>query len=83
MNELKNPSPDMVKYDDVIRIITDYPKAFSSEKDMAQVIRCISNLPKYDLKPVADNITNNNTTINLVAESQKVKQLIKKIKENI
>ncbi len=79
----KHQSPDMVKYDEVIAIIANYPKAFASEKDMAQILRCISSLPKYDLKPNADNITNNNTTINLVAESPKVKQLIEKIRENI
>ncbi len=82
-NSNKNSSPDMVRYDAVINIITNYPKAFASEKDMAQILRCISSLPKYDLKPIADNITNNNTTINLVAESPKVKQLIEKIRENI
>ena len=56
----KHQSPDMVEYSEVIAVITNYPKAFASEKDMAQILRCISNLPKYDLKPVADNITNNN-----------------------
>ncbi len=83
VNNNKNSSPDMVRYDAVIDIIANNPKAFASEKDMAQILRCISNLPKYDLKPIADNITNNNTTINLVAESPKVKQLIEKIRENI
>ncbi len=79
----KHQSPDMVEYDEVIAVIANYPKAFASEKDMAQILRCISSLPKYDLKPVADNITNNNTTVNLIAESPKVKQLIEKIKENM
>ncbi len=73
----------MVRYDAVIDIIANSPKAFASEKEMAQILRCISSLPKYDLKPIADNITNNNTTINLVAESPKVKQLIEKIRENV
>lgn len=79
----KHQSPDMVEYDEVIAVIANYPKAFVSEKEMAQILRCISSLPKYDLKPVADNITNNNTNVYLVAESAKVKQLIDKIKENM
>lgn len=79
----KHQSPDMVEYDEVIAIIANYPKAFVSEKEMAQILRCISSLPKYDLKPVSDNITNNNTNVYLVAESPKVKQLIDKIKENM
>jgi len=81
--ESNRKSPDMVKFDEVISVIASYPKAFASEKDMAQIIRCISGLTKYDLKPVADNITNNNTNVYLVAESTKVKQLIDKIKENM
>lgn len=48
---------------------------------MAQILRCISNLPKYDLKPVADNITN--TTINVIAEESKVRDLIASIKEHV
>lgn len=79
----KHQSPDMVEYDEVIAVIANYPKAFVSEKEMAQILRCISSLPKYDLKPVSDNITNNNTNVYLVAESPKVKQLIDKIKENM
>lgn len=78
----KYQSPDMVEYDEVIAVIANYPKAFASEKDMAQILRCISNLPKYDLKPVADNITNNNTTINVIAEESKVRDLIASIKEH-
>lgn len=78
-----NPSPDMVKYDDVIQIITNYPKCFTSEKDMAQILRCISSLTKYDLNPVSDNITNNNTTINVIAEKGKVKELVDTIRQNI
>ena len=78
-----NPSPDMVKYDDVIQIITNYPKCFTSEKDMAQILRCISSLKKYDLNPVSDNITNNNTTINVIAEKGKVKQLVDTIRQNV
>lgn len=78
-----NPSPDMVKYDDVIQIITNYPKCFTSEKDMAQILRCISSLTKYDLNPVSDNITNNNTTINVIAEESKVRDLIASIKEHV
>lgn len=78
-----NPSPDMVKYDDVIQIITNYPKCFTSEKDMAQILRCISSLTKYDLKPVSDNITNNNTTVNVIAEKGKVKELVDTIRQNL
>ena len=78
-----NPSPDMVKYDDVIRIITNNPKCFASEKDMAQILRSISSLSKYDLNPVSDNITNNNTTINVIAEKGKVKQLVDTIRQNV
>lgn len=78
-----NPSPDMVKYDDVIQVITNYPKCFTSEKDMAQILRCISSLTKYDLKPVSDNITNNNTTVNVIAEKGKVKELVDTIRENL
>jgi len=78
-----NPSPDMVKYDDVIQIITNYPKCFTSEKDMAQILRCISSLTKYDLNPVSDNITNNNTTVNVIAEKGKVKELVDTIRQNI
>jgi hypothetical protein len=43
----------------------------------------MNDIKKYDLHPVADNITKNNTTVNLIAESPKVKQLIEKIKDNI
>ena len=78
----KYQSPDMIKYDEVIAIIANYPKAFVSEKEMAQILRCISGLTKYDLKPVADNITNNNTTINVIAEESKVRDLIASIKEH-
>ena len=78
-----NPSPDMVKYDDVIQIITNYPKCFTSEKDMAQILRCISSLTKYDLNPVSDNITNNNTTVNVIAEKGKVKELVDTIRNNL
>lgn len=50
---------------------------------MAQILRCISNLPKYDLKPVSDNITNNNISINVIAEESKVRDLIASIKEHV
>lgn len=76
-------SPDMVKFADVLNVITIYGKSFKSEKDLADFIRAMNDIKKYDLHPVADNITNNNTTVNLIAESPKVKQLIEKIKENI
>lgn len=79
----KHQSPDMIRYDAVIDVIANNPKAFVSEKEMAQILRCISSLPKYDLKPVADNITNNNTTINLIAEESKVRDLIASIKEHV
>lgn len=45
--------------------------------------RCISSLPKYDLKTASDNITNNNTTINVIAEESKVRDLIASIKEHV
>ncbi len=76
-------SPDMVKFADVLQVIAIYGKSFKSEKDLAEFIRVMNNIKKYDLHPVADNITNNNTTVNLIAESPKVKQLIEKIKDNI
>lgn len=34
----KHQSPDMVEYDEVIAVIANYPKAFASEKDMAQIL---------------------------------------------
>ena len=76
-------SPDMVRFDEVISVITENSKSFRDEKGMAQIIGMINSLKKYDLHSTPDNITNNNTTINLVAESPKVKQLIEKIKENV
>ena len=79
----KHQSPDMVVYDEVIAVIACNPKAFVSEKEMALILRYISNLPKYDLKPVSDNITNNNTTINVIAEESKVRDLIASIKEHV
>ena len=78
-----NQSPDMVKFSSVLSVITDNPTAFKSEGEMARILRQINCLQKYDLKPVADNITNNNITVNLVTEHPKVKQLIEKIKDNI
>ena len=78
----EHKSPDMVKYDDVISVIANNPKCFASEEKMALVLRQISNLWKYDLKPIADNITNNNTTINVIAEESKVRDLISSIKEH-
>ena len=35
----KYQSPDMIKYDEVIAIIANYPKAFVSEKEMAQILQ--------------------------------------------
>ena len=79
----KHQSPDMVKYDEVIAIIANNPKCFVSEEKMASVLRQISTLSKYDLNPVADNITNNNTTVNVIAEESKVRDLIASIKEHV
>ena len=50
---------------------------------MATILRQISSLKKYDLKPVADNITNNNTTVNVIAEESKVRDLIASIKNHV
>ena len=74
-------SPDMVKFSQVINIISTRGSSFKDEKKLAEMIAAINGLPKYDLKPVADNITNNNTTVNLIAESGKVKELIDKMKD--
>lgn len=79
----KHQSPDMVKYDEVIAVIANNPNCFVSEGKMASVLRQISGLSKYDLKPVADHITNNNTTINVIAEESKVRDLISSIKEHV
>ena len=77
----KLTSPDLVRYDDVISVIAGYPQYFKDEKGMAVIIRNISSLQKYDYHPVADTITNNNTTINVIAEESKVRDLIASIKE--
>ena len=79
----EHKSPDMVKYDEVISIIANNPKCFASEEKMASILRQISNLRKHDLKPIADNITNNNTTFNVIAEKGKVKELVDTIKDNV
>lgn len=77
----KNTSPDMVRFDEVIHVIEECPECFASVKKMATVVRLLNNLQKYDLKPVADNITNNNITI--VAENSKVRQMIEDLKEKL
>ena len=77
----KNTSPDMVRFDQVIGVIEGCPECFVNAKKMATVVRLINNLQKYDLKPVADNITNNNITI--VAENSKVRQMIEALKEKL
>ncbi len=79
----KCKSPDMVKFDEVISIITNNPRAFKSEKELAGILRHLNSLQKYDLKPIADNITNNNTTFNVIAEKGKVKELVDTIKDNV
>ena len=81
MNENKNTSPDMVRFDQVIGVIESCPECFANVKKMATVVRLLNNLQKYDLKPVADNITNNNITI--VAENSKVRQMIEDLKEKL
>lgn len=48
---------------------------------MAHIVMLLNNLAKYDLKPVADNITN--TNINIVAEKGKVKELTNKIRASV
>ena len=79
----KHQSPDMVVYDEVIAVIANNPKCFVSEEKMASVLRQIGALSKYDLKPVSDNITNNTTTVNVIAEESKVRDLISSIKERV
>ena len=79
----KQKSPDMVIYDDVISVISNYPNCFKGEKEMAQILRCISNLEKYDLHPVADNITNNHTTVNVIAEDSKVRDFLIGLKSSL
>lgn len=74
-------SPDMVKLSDVISILTSDSKYYKSEKEMASIIRQVNCLTKYDLHPIPDTI--NNTTINIVADKTKVKELVSKIKENV
>ena len=76
-----NTSPDMVRFTDVLRVLTTNANAFKNEKDMARVMTQIIGLQKYDLKPVADNISN--TTVNLIAESGKVRELIEKMKDRM
>lgn len=78
----KNTSPDMVKFSDVINILTNDSKYYKSEKEMAILIRQISSLPKYDYKTVSDNITNNNTTVNVIAETSKVREFLMDLKAN-
>lgn len=76
-----NSSPDMVRFASVLQVITNRPNAFKNEKSMADIVRELNSLQKYDYNPVADTITNNNTTINVIAEESKVRDLIASIKE--
>ena len=76
-----NSSPDMVRFASVLQVITNRPNAFKNEKSMADIVRDLNSLQKYDYHPVADTITNNNTTINVIAEESKVRDLIASIKE--
>ena len=83
MNEQNktHESPDMVKLSEVIRTITERHKSFKSEEGLANMISAINNLRKYDLHPVADTI--NNTNVNVIAETSKVRQFLKDLKENL
>jgi len=76
-----NPTPDMVKYAEVVGVITTCAAVFKNEKEMAKLLQMINNLSRYDLKPVPDNISN--TTVNLIAESGKVRELIEKMKDKM
>lgn len=78
-----NTSPDMVKFSQVIHIISMRGSSFKDEKKLAEMVAALNGLPKYDLNPVADNITNNYTTVNLIAESGKVRELINKMKDKL
>ena len=80
-NKPINSSPDMVRFASVLQVITNRPSAFKNEKSMADIVRDLNSLQKYDYHPVADTITNNNTTINVIAEESKVRDLIASIKE--
>lgn len=71
-----NKSPDMIKYDDVVSVITSYPKCFKDHDGMATILRHICSLEKFDVHPVSDTITNNNTTVNVIAETTKVREFI-------
>lgn len=74
-----NNSPDMVKFSEVVEVISRNNDCFvkTQYKDgMAVVLRSLSSLGKYDLHPVSDNITNNNTTVNVIAEDKKIKALL-------
>ena len=73
-------SPDMVKLSDVLDVLTSNQKVFK-EAGLATVVRSINNLRKYDLKPVSDTI--NNTNVNVIAETSKVRQFLKDLKENL
>lgn len=78
-----NKSPDMIIYDEVIRVLSNNPRAFASERDLARVLSQINSLQKYDLHSVPDNIDNNYTTINIVTDKDSVRELISKIKANV
>lgn len=78
-----NKSPDMVQLSSVIRVITNNAKCFKSEKELALLISNINGLQKYDLKPLPDNITNNNTTVNVIAEDDKVRDFLVGLKSSL
>ena len=78
-----NTSPDMVQLSSVIRVITNNANCFKNEKALANIVAEINSLTKYDLKPVADNITNNNTTVNVIAEDDKVRDFLIGLKSSL
>ena len=76
-----NNSPDMVKLSAVLEVITARPKSFKSENALAEMIRAVNNLRKYDLNPVSDTI--NNTTVNVIAENSKMREFFENVKEKL
>ena len=83
MDDKTNISPDMVQLASVLRVITNNANCFKNEKALAQIVGNMNSLQKYDLKPVADNITNNNTTINVIAEDDKVRDFLIGLKSSL
>ena len=76
-----NTSPDVVKFEDVLYVITDSAKCFKSEKELGYLLARIKSLKKYDLKPVADTITE--TTVNVIAEDSKVRDFLVGIRNSL